>query len=142
VLSDLRHLGTPTPAAPAARPSSPIGQELGRLLPPDFLDRTRYEQLAQIPRYLKALQIRAERAAHNPIKDQEKARLLAPYQAALDELSTKVGADPEKREPVQGFRVMVEEYKISLFAQEMGTAFPISPKRLDEALASARAIVG
>jgi hypothetical protein len=37
---------------------------------------------------------------------------------------------------------MVEEYKISLFAQEMGTAFPVSPKRLDEALAKARVIVG
>jgi ATP-dependent helicase HrpA len=121
---------------------TPITQELVRLVPPDFLERTPHDQLAQFPRYLKALQIRAERATHNPAKDQEKARLLAPYQAALEELSGKVGTDPAKAEQVASLRTMVEEYKISLFAQEMGTAFPVSPKRLDEALAKARVIVG
>jgi ATP-dependent helicase HrpA len=137
VLSDLRQLGGPAPL-PAADASSPVAMELGRLVPPDFLDRATAGQLEQFPRYLKALQIRAERAAHNPAKDQEKARLLAPYQAALDELRGKAGSDPEKREQVEGFRAMVEEYKISLFAQEMGTAFPVSPKRLEETLARAR----
>lgn len=36
---------------------------------------------------------------------------------------------------LEEFRWMVEEYKVSVFAQELGTAFPISPKRLDEYLA-------
>jgi ATP-dependent helicase HrpA len=35
---------------------------------------------------------------------------------------------------------MVEEYKVSLFAQELGTAYPVSPKRLDEALCRAREV--
>jgi ATP-dependent helicase HrpA len=37
---------------------------------------------------------------------------------------------------------MVEEFKVSIFAQELGTAFPISPKKLDEALAEIRAGLG
>ena len=37
---------------------------------------------------------------------------------------------------------MVEEFRVSLFAQELGTAAPVSPKRLDEQLANTRALLG
>jgi ATP-dependent helicase HrpA len=41
-------------------------------------------------------------------------------------------ASPEKREAMDAYRWMVEEFKISLFAQELKTQFPISKKRLEE----------
>jgi ATP-dependent helicase HrpA len=83
---------------------------------------------------VRALQIRAERGANDPRKDGIRA-------AQADELVRGLGklvdtlspmATPEKREAVEGYRRMVEEYKVSLFAQELKTLFPVSLKRLDE----------
>ncbi|MFM7803650.1 MAG: DUF3418 domain-containing protein, partial [Verrucomicrobiota bacterium] len=47
-------------------------------------------------------------------------------------------AIPDAPGRIDAFRWLLEEYKVSLFAQELGTAVPVSPKRLDEALASLR----
>jgi ATP-dependent helicase HrpA len=116
-----------------------LPEELAFLMPPAFLDGIEFETLRQLPRYLKALTLRAERAANNPVKDAERAKAVAPYQAALHRLRTAsnaTSADAARR--VDGFRWLLEEYKVSLFAQELGTAVPVSPKRLDEYLASMR----
>lgn len=56
-------------------------------MPPSFLDGVEFESLRHLPRYLKALTLRAERAANNPVKDAERAKAVAPYQAALARLS-------------------------------------------------------
>jgi ATP-dependent helicase HrpA len=93
-----------------------------RLVPPDFLVRTPHAQLRHLTRYLKAVLIRGERAALQPAKDGDKARLLLPY------------ADWEKSvapDNAEAFRWLLEEYRVSLFAQELGTAVPVSPKRLE-----------
>ena len=98
-------------------------QDVQRILPPDFLARTPYAQVAHLQRYLKAVQIRADRAALSPAKDVEKARQLAPF------------ADWEKRVPAanrDAFRWLIEEFRVSLFAQELGTAQPASAQRLRE----------
>ena len=65
--------------------------------------------------------IRAERAAVNPSKDADKARALAAF------------ADWEARVPAakrETFRWLLEEFRVSIFAQELGTAQPVSPARL------------
>jgi len=108
--------------------------ELAALLPPDFLERIPFPRLEHLPRYLKALRLRGERAALNPLKDQERARQLAPYVAALRQWESAAELPSAARQLVEEFRWMVEEYKVSLFAQELGTAFPVSPKRLEEHL--------
>jgi len=128
-LSDLKQLGV---APTAKNPANPWADELAALLPANFLEMIPYAQLAHLPRYLKALLIRIERATLNPAKDQERARQLAPYLETLRSFSTRPPASTEARQQLEVFRWMVEEYKVSLFAQELGTAFPISPKRLDE----------
>ncbi|MBP9902156.1 MAG: DUF3418 domain-containing protein [Verrucomicrobia bacterium] len=128
-LSDLKQLGA---ASAAHLPANPWTEALAALLPPNFLEVIPFAQLVHLPRYLKALRIRIERATLNPVKDQERARLLAPYQETLRKFATPLSAPPEARPQIEVFRWMVEEYKVSLFAQELGTAFPISPKRLDE----------
>jgi ATP-dependent helicase HrpA len=101
-----------------------------------FLERIAYDRLTHLPRYLKALLIRAERAALNPAKDQNRLRQLAPYQAALKKLQAQPGRSPEAQRQIAAFRWMIEEFKVSLFAQELGTAMPVSPKRLDQQLKS------
>ena len=129
-LTHLSALGQP--AAP--RSANPLATELTALAPARFLDRIPFERLPHLPRYLKALLIRAERAALNPLKDQERARQLAPYQDSLQRWETNAPRSAEARRQLEEFRWMIQEYKVSLFAQELGTAAPVSPKRLDQQL--------
>jgi ATP-dependent helicase HrpA len=95
--------------------------------------------LPDAARYARALLVRAERAALNPLKDAERARLVAPYSAALRQVQAASAKTPAAQALIEQFRWMIEEYKISVFAQELGTAFPVSPKRLDALLAAIQA---
>ena len=128
-LTSFSQLGTPA----VVRAANPLADELAGLVSSRFLERIEYERLEHLPRYLKGLLIRAERAALNPAKSQERQRQLAPYQDALRKLQGEKRS-PEARRQIEAFRWMVEEFKISLFAQELGTAAPVSPKRLDQQL--------
>jgi ATP-dependent helicase HrpA len=96
-------------------------QDVQSLVPGDFLARTPHAQLAHLLRYLKAIQIRGDRAALQPAKDIEKARQLAPFQNWQKKVPTA------KHE---SFRWLLEEFRVSIFAQELGTAQPVSAQRL------------
>jgi ATP-dependent helicase HrpA len=133
-LSSLGQLGPPD----AKRPANPLADELASLVSTRFLERIEYERLLHLPRYLKALFIRAERAALNPVKNQERLRQLAPYVNALKKLEAQPPRSPAAQRQIENFRWMVEEFKVSLFAQELGTARPVSPQRLDQQLGIAR----
>ena len=111
--------------------------DLVRLMPPDFLRQTPYDQVLHLSRFLKAIVIRAERAMLDPMKDRQKAEQVQPFQDEVDELmdSELTG---EKREAVQALRWMVEEFRVSVFAQELGTAQKVSPKRLYDKLEQVR----
>ncbi len=98
-----------------------LDADLQRLLPGDFLARTPHAQLPHLHRYLRAVQIRAERSVVSPAKDAEKAKQLAPFESW------------ERRVPAaqrEAFRWLLEEFRVSLFAQELGTAQPASAQRL------------
>ena len=131
-LADLSQLNL-VPRA-AAKPADIWAEELDALLPRTFLAEIPFARLAHMPRYLKALATRRERAKLNPLKDQERAQLLAPYLAKLKSLRDQPAKSAEVRQLVEEFRWLVEEYKVSLFAQELGTAVPVSPQRLDQLL--------
>ena len=103
-------------------------------MPKNFLATVPLDRLVHLPRYLKAMLTRLERAAQNPLKDQERACHLVPYVEVLRSLQPGPNASVETRAKVDEFRWMIEEFKVSLFAQELGTAFPVSPKRLDQHL--------
>ena len=111
-----------------ATPYAGLAADLAAVLPADFVRRTPYAQLAHFPRYLKAMKQRADRWRQNPVKDTERARQLAPYVAAAAKL--------RDREDGGAFRWWVEEFRVSLFAQELGTAEPVSAVKLDRWLAS------
>ena len=130
MLSSLNQLGT----SAVVRAANPLAGELANLVSARFLERLEYDRLTHLPRYLKALLIRSERAALNPAKDQERLRHLAPYQDALNKLQARPSRSPEAQRQVEALRWMIEEFKVSLFAQEIGTAMPVSPKRLDQQL--------
>lgn len=136
-LNQLSQLGT----APAKGPGQPafVADELKLLLPRDFLVRTPLELLGHLPRYLKALQTRAERASLNPLKDQERAARVNPYVSAVQRLQASAAKSERARALAGELWFMVEEFKVSVFAQEIGTAIPVSPKRLDQQLERIRA---
>lgn len=98
--------------------------DLARLLPPDMLASTPHVWLAHLPRFLKAMKVRAERAALQPARDKERAALITPWIAA----KVPAANAPE-------FSWLLEEYRVSVFAQELGTSVPVSPKRLEKLLA-------
>ncbi|MCA1963456.1 MAG: ATP-dependent RNA helicase HrpA [Prosthecobacter sp.] len=102
-----------------------LEQDLDRLLPPDVLLITPHAQLQHLPRYLKAIQVRAERATLNPAKDHDKALAISDFADWPREVS-----DANR----EAFRWLFEEFRVSIFAQELGTAQPVSIKRLEALL--------
>ena len=134
-LTDLSQLGKAT--APS-RVKHPLAAELDALLPAQFLEQIGFERLTEMPRYLKALLTRIERAAVNPPKEQERARQIMPYQEAVNRFKATPPKSAEGRRQVAEFRWLVEEFKVSIFAQELGTAVPVSAKRLEQTLRELR----
>jgi ATP-dependent helicase HrpA len=102
-----------------------LDSDLARLVPPDLLLTTPHHQLPHILRYLKAVRIRAERAANNPAKDADKAGLISDWEG----WQTFV-----PKASHETFRWLLEEYRVQIFAQELGTAQPVSVKRLEALL--------
>jgi ATP-dependent helicase HrpA len=109
-----------------------LREQLAELTPANFLTETPAEWLAHLPRYLQGMNERIGKLAGGLARDREHARALAPFVARLKERSAshvKRGiVDPE----LALFRWMLEELRISLFAQKLGTAIPISPQRLEK----------
>ncbi len=106
--------------------------ELRRLAPPDFLLAHPEERLSHLPRYLKALALRVERGVSHLEKAREREKTLRAAQERLTRL--REGLSPssslEKRLAVEDFAWMIEELKVSLFAQELRTPSPVSLQRL------------
>ncbi len=101
---------------------------LDALVAPGFLRDVPATALADYPRYLKALALRAERAQRDPTRDQARLLELQPFVAAL---AAADAADPE----AQVLRWDLEELRVQLFAQELGSKSGVSPKRLAARLA-------
>jgi ATP-dependent helicase HrpA len=102
--------------------------DLDELLPADFPATIPYVQLQHIPRYLRGMLVRSERFDNDPQRHHQRALQLAPYLERLRSKSPKLPTE---------FFWMVEELKVSLFAQELGTQYPISSARLDRIIADA-----
>lgn len=117
------------PGKPDAYPG--MEDDLDRLFPPDFLRKTPAVELPNLVRYLKAVEIRSRRAREDRSKDLKKAERIKPFDDALKSLKTRDDVDPALMDE---FRWMLEEYRVSVFAQELGTGRTVSPKRLQDLL--------
>ena len=100
---------------------------LAGLVPPGFLRDTPADALAELPRYLKALALRAERALRDPARDQARMLDLKPF---VDALAAARADGRAARPEWQALRWDLEELRVQLFAQELGTRRPVSAKRL------------
>jgi ATP-dependent helicase HrpA len=111
-----------------------IRMSMDELLPKQFIMEYANEHLFHIPRYLKALEIRAERGLIHLEKDREKAGQTGIYEELSRRLNKSISpqTSKERLKAIENFRWIVEEYKVAVFAQQIKTAFPVSPKRLEE----------
>jgi ATP-dependent helicase HrpA len=118
---------------PAMQFLESIQEELKRLVPQDFLLYCDVQKLPHIIRYLKALLIKAERGLIHLDKALLKVLEIKHFEDYLQQLldNRTHHFSKEKRKAIEDFRWMIEEYKVSLFAQELKTAYPISRKRLE-----------
>jgi len=105
--------------------------QLAGLVHPGFVRETPPEAFNELPRYLKALALRAERALRDPTRDQQRMLEVQPFAKALDEARRR-GIALETG--WQALRWDLEELRVSLFAQELGTKRPVSAKRLAKQL--------
>ncbi|MGO0306078.1 ATP-dependent RNA helicase HrpA [Endozoicomonas acroporae] len=107
-----------------------IKQHVQRLLQPGFMTSAGMEWLSHYPRYFKAIEVRLEKLPAQVNRDRAWTEELAALQQKYDKrreahYQHKV-IDPN----LQQFYWMIEEYRVSLFAQQLGTRFPVSDKRL------------
>lgn len=105
-----------------------VKAQLTALFPPHFLLTIALEHLKHYPRYAKAVVLRLERLRDDPARDEERmaqiAKLAVPF---WREVSARKGVIDER---LENFRWLLEELRVSLFAQELRTPMPVSVKRL------------
>ena len=108
--------------------------ELHALVPINFPALYSFDRLRNLSRYIKSLSIRAERGSLNLAATEVKLQDVAIYAKHLQEIRDNITATTsvEKKNKMDEFYWMIEEYKVSLFAQELKTPYPVSPKRLHQ----------
>ncbi|HEY5496992.1 MAG TPA: DUF3418 domain-containing protein, partial [Syntrophales bacterium] len=120
-----------------------LRQELTALLPHDFLEAYPHERISQLCRYISALEIRANRGLFHLEKALDKTREINAYtiewQALRNDISTLTSDG--KKTAIDELFWMIEEYKVSLFAQELKTPFPVSGKRLEKTIAEIQLLI-
>ncbi len=123
------------PAAKAhAAACADLESQLAALLPRDFLVAHPPAQLAHLPRYLAAMAARIDKLRTDPIRDAERMADLGPL---LQKLVRRHAALRGRRDArTEEFRWLLEELRVSLFAQELRTPMPVSVKRLEKVWAA------
>jgi ATP-dependent helicase HrpA len=95
--------------------------------------QTPWEYMQHLPRYLKALRLRIEKQPANPDRDGKNAASVGQvWQRWQDKINALNSAHQPIPQAILDFRWLIEELRVSLFAQELKTPFPISIKRLDK----------
>ena len=116
--------------------ASGIRGDLAALVPPGFVTLYDTPRLLHLVRYLQAMGVRARKGAIEFARDRKWLGQIEPFAAALQKLLESLTPETSaaRRKAVEAFFWMLEEYKISVFAQEIKTDGPISAKRLNKKL--------
>jgi hypothetical protein len=116
-----------------------IREQIARLMDPKTFSKTPWNWLRQYPRYFRAICFRLENLPSGLHRDMQKFEEFQSrwqlYQEHIRQRQAQGVVDPE----LMHLRWMLEEYRVSLFAQKLGTAIPVSPKRLDQQWAKLQA---
>ncbi|MCB1869456.1 MAG: DUF3418 domain-containing protein, partial [Gammaproteobacteria bacterium] len=109
-----------------------IRQQLDRLIYRGFLHTTPYPQLKEFPRYLKAMDMRLDKLSHAAARDQKLLDELRDAYEKWLQREEKYRMEGRLDERIEELRWRFEELRVSLFAQELGTAYPVSLKRIEK----------
>ena len=104
--------------------------QLDRLVHPGFVTAAGRRRLAELPRYLQAMGVRLDKLPGDPARDRLSTVEVSQVQSELDDLRRRLPPSPELDE----LGAMIEELRISLFAQPMRTRYPVSRKRIHKAM--------
>ncbi len=107
-----------------------VAQQLQRLMPKQFIAQAPWAQLAHFPRYLKAVTLRLDKYRADPARDAAKLAELRPQEQRYWRLVAERKGAVDAR--MQELRWLLEELRVSFFAQELRTPQPVSVKRLDK----------
>ena len=123
-----------TPAPALAAGYADLRRQLAGLIHPGFVAETGARRLPDLVRYLTAMNRRLEKMPESPARDAERMaavhRVTGAWQQALGSLSAPRRASAD----AQAVRWMIEEFRVSLFAQQLGTTGPVSEQRIQRAL--------
>ncbi|KER66835.1 ATP-dependent helicase [Burkholderia cepacia] len=115
-------------AKPFAQAHADLQQQLAALVGKRFVIDTPYAQLAHFPRYLKGIALRIDKLKADPARDAKQSADLLPLAQQYQRAVSQRGGVADAR--LAEFRWLLEELRISLFAQELRTPMPVSVKRL------------
>jgi ATP-dependent helicase HrpA len=114
-----------------------IGEHMDQLLAPGFLTRAGTSRLRDLLRYIAAGAYRLERLGAKATQDAQAMAALRSVQAQYQEALATIPPGEPVPAALREIGWMIEELRVSLFAQPLGTAFPVSPKRIAKAIAAA-----
>ena len=110
--------------------SDDIGAQLGRLVPKRFVADTPWTQLAHLPRYLRAVVMRLDKQRTDPARDAQRLAEFRPLEQRYWRFVAERKGVADAR--LDEYRWLLEELRVSLFAQELRTPQPVSVKRLEK----------
>ncbi len=110
-----------------------IGQQLNALVNENFLVETPVELLGEFPRYFSAITQRLEKYPGQKTRDAQYSAMLQQWWQRYEERKSLFHRQHKSSVALEEFRWMLEELRVSLFAQVLGTRYPVSEKRLDKA---------
>ena len=114
-----------------------LDEQVAFLIHRGFIAETPLDRLAEVPRYLEAVRGRLAKLPRNPARDLESTRTVrALWTPVRDELRALRRSGEPGDAPRAECRWMLEELRISLFMQEMGTRYPVSVQRIERAWAA------
>ncbi len=127
----LATLSTPLLAATVAD----VRAQLDGLVGPGFIAATGLSQIAHVPRYLRAVDQRLDKAVADPGRDRRLLETIDPVEAAYADLLAALPPHTRVTPQVRDIAWMIEELRVGVFAQALGTAYPVSAKRVLRAIA-------
>ncbi len=111
-----------------------VKAQVAGLLHPGFLSRTGTVRLAHLPRYLQGALERVRGLDDNPGRDRQRQTEYERAAALYTDAGGTIPLDAEAPATLHTARWLLEEYRVSLFAQQLGTAQPVSIQRITKAL--------
>lgn len=112
---------------------SDVKGQMENLVYPGFVAQTGYDQLVHIPRYLKAAQVRLTKLGPNLHRDNQLMLTVQDLEDSYDNAVKSLPAGTIVPDALRRVNWMIEELRVSFFAQELGTAYTVSEKRIAKA---------